>query len=305
MRIRKSFGTFSMYLDPFLPGISRRLLRYGKREEDFFSVLEREIEPGMTVLDLGANIGHNSMMMASAVGTAGRVYAIEPDPRNLRLLRANIALNQFDSIVSVHECAVSDRDGNAILHLGRLSNLNSLSRSHNTRPGKQIEIPLVCLDTFFADKPLPGLIKMDIEGHEVDVMRGFEQTVASSRFPLKLLMEVHPVAYGKSLDMRAVLDRYFSVGFHCKYLLSAGVPRPTAIAARGYEPVEVFALIGRHTRGLYRDVRADDALDFACRLHDGTKVARAVLIERPEPAPTPDTRSPSEPLAKEEHPVRE
>ena len=297
MKIRKRFEDFSLYLDPFLPGISGRLLRKGQREQAFMSLLRREVSEGMTVLDIGANVGYQAFTMASIVGDGGHVFAVEPDPRNLRLLRDNVRLNGWDNRVSVHACAVSDHDGTAPFRVARRSNLNSLAVTRHTRDSKTIEIPVVSLDSFFADRPPPSFIKMDIEGHEVEVLRGFEQTLRNRPFLLRVLMEVHPVMYTEQHSLRQVLERYLSLGFHCKYLVSAAEPRPPAIARRGYEPTETVAMKDKHQRAIYANLPDEEALDFACRLHDGVKVARALLIERPAPAAeagsTPDTQHPA------------
>ncbi|NQT94689.1 MAG: FkbM family methyltransferase [Lentisphaerae bacterium] len=235
----------------------------------------------MTVLDIGANVGYQAFTMASIVGDGGHVFAVEPDPRNLRLLRANVRLNGWDDRVSVHACAVSDHDGTVPFRVARRSNLNSLAITRHTRDSKTIEIPIVSLDSFFEKRPPPNFIKMDIEGHEVEVLRGFEETLRNKQFLIRILMEVHPVMYTGEHSLREVLEMYLSLGFHCKYLVSAAEPRPPAIARRGYEPAEVVAMKDKHQRAIYADLSDEDAVDFACRLHDGVKVVRALLIERP------------------------
>lgn len=291
MRIPRNFGEFRLYLDPFLPGISGRLLRAGAREEAFMSLLRREVTEGMTVLDIGANVGYTTMTLASIVGPAGHVFAVEPDPRNLKLLRGSIRLNRWDERVSVHPCAVSDRDATAAFRIARRSNLNSLDMTHHTRDANTIEIPVVSLDSFFRDRPPPNFIKMDIEGHEVNVLRGFEETVRARPFLVRVLMEVHPVMYTEEHSLRKILESYLAIGFRCKYLVSAGEPRPPALLQRGYEPTETVDMKGKHQRAIYANLSNEDALDFACHLHDGVKVARALLIERPGPTPgNPSTR---------------
>ena len=247
------------------------------------ALLRREVEEGMTVLDIGANVGYTTMTLASIVGPTGHVFAVEPDPRNLKLLRRSIRLNRWDDRVSVHPCAVSDRDTTAAFRLARRTNLNSLDMTDHTRDSNTMEIPVVRLDSFFRDRPPPNFIKMDIEGHEVNVLRGFEETVRATPFLVRVLMEVHPVMYTEEHSLRKILESYLSLGFRCKYLVSAGEPRPSALVQRGYEPTEIVAMKGKHQRAIYANLSDEDALDFTCGLHDGVKVARALLIERPGP----------------------
>ncbi len=76
-----------MYLDLVNEGISRVLAIYGIREADHTQIMKRELKSGMAVLDIGSNIGYYPLLEASLVGTKGKVYAIEPDPRNIELLK--------------------------------------------------------------------------------------------------------------------------------------------------------------------------------------------------------------------------
>ena len=91
-------------------GIGRALYVYGSRELDHKWMLTEELFPGNVVLDLGANIGYYAIMEAKIVGSSGKIYAIEPDPRNIEILKKNIKLNNIDGIFDLEEGAISNED---------------------------------------------------------------------------------------------------------------------------------------------------------------------------------------------------
>ena len=90
---------YRMIVDLNDPGISRTLILFGTREMDHIYVLNKELSPGNVVIDLGANVGYYALMEANLVGNGGYVYAIEPSPSNVDMLRKNISLNDYDGIV--------------------------------------------------------------------------------------------------------------------------------------------------------------------------------------------------------------
>jgi len=136
---------------------------YEKDKQDF---CQRLIKPGMTVFDVGANAGFYTLVFSRLVGEGGCVIAFEPDSDNMRLLRKHITLNKLEN-VSVVQAAVSDASvlagfsltGGAI---GRLEKKSSYL------------VPTLRLDELLADGnlPPPDVIKMDVEGAEVLVLRG-------------------------------------------------------------------------------------------------------------------------------------
>jgi FkbM family methyltransferase len=123
-------------------------------------------------LDIGAHIGYYSVYLSPLVRHA---YAFEPDPRNLENLRANARLA---GNVEVVDMAVSSRDGSARLHVGQGSAVSSLEGDHES--GEEIEVKTVTIDSFAASLPGidVGLIKTDVEGHDLEALRGMCKVVA-------------------------------------------------------------------------------------------------------------------------------
>jgi FkbM family methyltransferase len=148
------------------------------------------LRPGQTVADVGAHMGFDTLHFARLVGPGGHVHAFEPDPANGRKLRRNCELNALDQ-VSVHLCAVSDRRGTARF----LAHGTTTSRVATAAEPATVEVPTVTLDETLApqgsDAPI-DLIKVDVEGWEVEVLRGSTRILREKR-PVWLI-EIHSAA---------------------------------------------------------------------------------------------------------------
>ena len=86
------FGTFRMVLDKQDPDVSRQIDEHGWYVDETFDIeiFRKYVREGMTVLDLGANVGFYTFLARSIIGGRGRVFAFEPYPRNSELIRASI-----------------------------------------------------------------------------------------------------------------------------------------------------------------------------------------------------------------------
>ena len=141
MVVKKKVDGFNWYLDVSDGGIGRTLYHSNttgegfsfSRECAFMHILNETIKPGMTCIDLGANIGYATMMMLKNVGSSGYVYAIEPDSHNLKLLTININENGFlaSNLCEITRCLITNKNGESPFWIARHPNLNSV-RKQNT-----------------------------------------------------------------------------------------------------------------------------------------------------------------------------
>jgi len=104
-------GRYKMYVDPADFGLSPHLMLDGYWEMWLTEALAETVKPGMTVVDIGANLGYFTLLMADLVGAAGRVHAFEPNPPITARLRQNVSINGISERVTVYEQALSDRNG--------------------------------------------------------------------------------------------------------------------------------------------------------------------------------------------------
>jgi FkbM family methyltransferase len=139
----------------------------GTYESENQALLVEHVRPGDVVYDVGANAGYFTLLASHLVGPTGRVVAFEPFPAALRYLRRHIELNGVEN-ATVIDSAVSDARGtahfraHAEITMGRLAD------------GGELSVDVVRLDDVYANghAPLPDLIKIDVEGEELKVLRG-------------------------------------------------------------------------------------------------------------------------------------
>jgi FkbM family methyltransferase len=151
---------------------THRSFAYGSWEPEVVQSIEEHVTAGMTVLDIGAQSGFYSLLLSKLVGPTGRVIAFEPLPANVRLLEENIRLNNLTNVDVRHE-AVTERSGPINFEFpGLESNLVA----GPVLPGDSqgiFSVEGIALDDCFSDREFPlQFIKMDVEGAEVEVLRG-------------------------------------------------------------------------------------------------------------------------------------
>jgi FkbM family methyltransferase len=159
----------------------------GRFEPEVSEALRRHARLGMTALDLGANAGHLTLLLAHLVGRNGQVHAFEPVPEDARCLEETTRINALPN-VTVHAAAVADRTGSAELAVAgafdgaaRLVELATQNGAATDR--RVIRVPVTTLDDFCAREGLErvDLVKMDIEGAERLALAGMEAVLARHR----------------------------------------------------------------------------------------------------------------------------
>jgi len=161
----------------WLPASRGKILRIllGTYEREQTELFRRWIRPGATVLDVGAHVGYYTLLSARLAGPGGRVIAFEPNPRNWDFLRRHVAINGLDT-VEVEQAAASSAAGTARFDFGTGSGTGRLA------DGGALEVRTVRLDDFCRERSLrPTAIKIDVEGAELEVLRGAEEMVRTAR----------------------------------------------------------------------------------------------------------------------------
>ncbi|SHL06286.1 FkbM family methyltransferase [Rhodothermus profundi] len=152
-------------------------------------VLAAWLRCGQVFYDIGANVGFFSVLAAKLVGPTGKVYAFEPFLQNIEAIRKNAALNSFEEIIEIWHGAVSNRSGSGKLVLCESSDRFRLEDTAVNAPS--ITVPLYTIDELVLKGRLrpPDLVKIDVEGHELQVLQGMEETIR--RYRPVILCEVH------------------------------------------------------------------------------------------------------------------
>ncbi len=180
-------------------------------EPSTFAFLRANCKPGATVPDLGAHLGLFTVLMARLVGPNGRVFSFEPTPQTRAALEQTVRLNGCAAIVEVHGEAVAGATGTAAFYdTGHVvSNANSLV--HNARSRQGLKVPTICLDDFVAECGISvGCLKIDVEGAELELLRGARHTFLTCR-PTAAL-SLHPAliqaAVGSLAEIWDLLKEY-------------------------------------------------------------------------------------------------
>lgn len=166
------------------------LLLYGCYEEAETELVKKLVKKGMTVVDIGANIGYYSLIFAELVGNKGKVYAFEPDPNNYELLVKNIRVNNYTNIIPIRK-AISDKCGKNKLFIHKTGfGCCSLSGKNVDDKAGVVNVEVTTLDRFFKKSDKIDFIKMDAEGAEGLIIEGGKNTIKNN--DLKIVMEFYP-----------------------------------------------------------------------------------------------------------------
>jgi FkbM family methyltransferase len=146
---------------------------------------------GTVALDVGANVGAYTLLLGRWVQPGGRVYAFEPASEAYGGLTAHVRLNGLGDAVTCVRAAASASTGTATLAVDGLSGANRLDAS---AAGERVET--VTLDDFCRREGIrPAFIKIDVEGAELEVLRGARETIRAAGDGLGLFVEMHPTIW--------------------------------------------------------------------------------------------------------------
>jgi len=223
-RVRVRRGGVFWELD-IREGIDLTIYALGAFERDTLRTLETLVEPGATVLDIGANIGAHTLHLARLVGEKGRVIAFEPTDFAVAKLRANLNANpELKERVCVRQAFLVARDDGAKAgsvasswpvdgtvpdepQLGSRS--MSLSEAFATTVDAEMEA---------ASHPGVQLIKLDVDGHELDVLEGAVSLLQRSR-PV-IVMELAPYVFDPAENFDAMVQLLTRLGYSFRKLNS-------------------------------------------------------------------------------------
>lgn len=155
--------------------------------------MARHLHVGIWCIDVGANYGYFTLLMAGIVGPEGRVVACEPHPVLAKAhLPQNLALNGFRQGVEICPMAVGNIDDRKVEFALRDGDMatSSLARWADASRSTTVQVPSVTIDRLCANWPRLDLVKIDAEGAEALVWEGMQKTLR--RFPQAIVvLELH------------------------------------------------------------------------------------------------------------------
>ena len=168
----KGIGLFSNTFDRLIACL---MWKYSLLEATEIHLIKKTIKEGMTIIDIGANIGYYTLMMGKLVERNGVVYAFEPEQNNYRLLKKNIQINRAKNIFAIRK-AVSDNISEGRIYINKWNRGDHrIYDSGDNRLSMPVET--LTLDQFMEDKGRVDFIKLDIQGAEYSALVGMERTI--------------------------------------------------------------------------------------------------------------------------------
>jgi FkbM family methyltransferase len=174
------FPSFSLYASTDDLAVGNHVLIGRSYDPGVAAILRRRVERGMAVVDIGANIGYLTMLLASLVGQSGLVVAVEPNPENIKLLEASRRVNGFDHVLII-QAAAGRRTGLLALNV---SYSNGMTTELPDDVGGLFEarpVPCFALDDIHTTERRIDLIKIDVEGAELNALVGLSETIDRDR----------------------------------------------------------------------------------------------------------------------------
>lgn len=207
-RVRRTRDNFLVQCDlyDFIP---RYIFLFGHWEPNVSAVIREVLQPGDVFVDVGANIGYDSLLAGTCVGSAGAVVAIEAVPDTFARLEHNIRLNSVKNIRAVQRAA-SDRPG--VLTLHQVSEANTGRATTRPQGAVLAEVEAAPLDAILSadERARVRLIKIDIEGGELPVLNRLLDTLTMYPQTLEVVVEL---SEHESNEAAGVFARFLALGF--------------------------------------------------------------------------------------------
>ena len=223
--------------------LQQYLYYFGVWEPEVTAFLQRRLMPGDGFVDIGANIGYFSLLAAKRVGPTGRVIAIEASPSVYEHLVGNVHRNSAHQVTTLNIAAASEA-GRVKLYCGQDCNCGATSIVPEGNETAIAEVETAPLAAIIDERDWnkTRLVKIDVEGAEAGVVRGFNGLIEKGRTDREFLIEVHPLQLQQlGNTVEEVLAPFRAAGYHAytigndydpeSYLSRAQPARPQRMVA--------------------------------------------------------------------------
>ncbi|TIX87008.1 FkbM family methyltransferase [Rhizobium sp. P44RR-XXIV] len=221
-------GRYKLYVDTRDRGFGSHILLDGFWEIWLTLFCARNVKRGMTAIDVGANFGYYSVLLAELVGAKGQVVAVEPNPHAADFLRRSAELNGMIGRTRIEGLALGrNASGDAPLYVPHNEPKNALIVLEGFVPrvedGSVIRVPVTTLDRLSASCERVDFIKIDAEGAEEFIFEGMSETISRHR-PM-IVVEFNPARY---TDAGGFFDRLAAIYGSIRRLDFSGEAVPVA-----------------------------------------------------------------------------
>ncbi len=268
---KKKIFNFYLYLDLKDTGISRSLILFGEREIDQKFIIEKTLKKSMNVFDIGANLGYYVLLEKKKIKNEGKILAIEPSPHNIQILKKNLMLNKINKKeVQILQGAISNSDGKKQFFLSKQTNLNTFHDFGSAKKeltGKKINVNIFKISSIAKKYFKPDFIRMDVEGHEVEIIEGMLSSIKNGVLKPVICFEPHLSCYNSKHDFKNVLKELFNYGYKTKYLSSNSINGTNKIKSlsNSYKPFSVVKSDGEQ-RTVFKNIKNEDCINIVTQI---------------------------------------
>jgi FkbM family methyltransferase len=205
--------------------ITESLIKSGVYDLDMSLAILDAVQPGMTVVNIGANVGIFSLLAAKRAGSTGKVFAFEPDPRSFGLLTLNAAATP--SVIDPQPYAVGDKEEEISLWLDDTEPGDSSQSSENTQNAHEHRVRMIRLDDFLHDRGREAdVIIMDIQGAEPFAFEGMRETLKKDQ-SMTIFFECSP-KYTENMggSIHTIHSLLKECGFTLSHIRKSNLPDP-------------------------------------------------------------------------------
>lgn len=219
-KLLRTTTVFGMKMNVQFPDtIQTCIYFFGFWEPTITKYIQMTLQEGDTFIDIGANVGYDTLLASRCVGSTGKVYCFEASPSIYSLLKTNLKLNNVTNVTS-YNIAVTDRPCEVPIYLHSADNLGGSSIIPQVAAERSAEI-----EGSVQGLPLPGIldaavicqarmIKIDVEGAEWNVVRGIGRIIAELSQKTEVLIEINEKSLAANgATLKDMLDIFMSAGY--------------------------------------------------------------------------------------------
>lgn len=211
---------FKMLLDPVIDnGVEKSLYYFGTYEKGTLDFIKHHLPEGGVFLDIGANIGLMSIYASIVCGASGKVFSFEANPETLEILKENISLNKITNIVTVGKAVGSKADKLKIYNNWSV-NRGGATLIKPSGSNEGVDVDMIALDETEPFNSLRiSMVKIDVEGFELDVLLGMKKILSASAPPV-LIIECSADRNNNYESTHSIYDFVSSLGKYKIFKLS-------------------------------------------------------------------------------------